>query len=211
MRNGAIATMLVVVVVGGLGVGYYFYQASGLPNTGVASTTYVASNPDLGIRLVISLNTSTTHVGGSVNYTASVYNTRQSENNVSSASDWAIPRLISTPCGPSDSPIAYAIMQGYYVSGNISKAPRVNYGMMCTTVMGGVTVYSFQPSSDIASVVGNCSPNPCFTGPLSTWRPFDQYPSGGAAEPWAKFTAGAYTVVAEDEWGDLALASFTVT
>ena len=78
--------------------------------------------------------------------------------------------------------------------------------------MGGVTVYSFQPSSDTASVIGNCNPNPCFTRPVSTWRPLSQYPSGvGAEVNWANFTAGVYTVVAEDEWGDIALASFTVT
>ena len=160
----------------------------------------------------MSLNASTIHVGGTVNYSASVYNTRPSENNVSSASNWAVPRLISTACGtsPTDSPIAYAIMRGHYVSGNISKAPSVNYGMMCTTVMGGVGYYSFQPNSDIASVYGSCLPPPCDTRPISKWRPFSQYPSGGGPEPWTNFTAGAYTVVAEDEWGDIALATFTV-
>lgn len=84
--------------------------------------------------------------------------------------------------------------------------------MMCTTVMGGVTVYSFQPSSDIASVIGTCNPNPCFTRSVSTSRSFSQYPSGnGSGFYWTNFTAGSYTVVAEDEWGDLALASFVIT
>lgn len=205
---------MVVLVIGGLGVGYYyFYQASGHPNTGVASTIYTASNPSLGIRLTISLNAATTHVGGTINYSASVYNTRPSQNNVSSASNWAIPRLISTACGtsPTDSPIAYAIMRGRYDSDNISKAPSINYGMMCSTVMGGVKVYSFQPTSEVASVIGDCNPNPCFTKPVSTWREFSGYPSGVAEVNWVKFTAGVYTVVAEDEWGDIALASFTVT
>jgi len=209
MRNRSIAFVLVVLVIGGLGVGYYIYQASSPPNTGVASTTYLASNPDLGIRLVISLSASKIHPGGSVNYTASVYNTRPSENNVSSASNWAIPSLVTTPCGPTDSPIAYAILKGHYDSGNISKAPSNDYGMMCTTVMGGVTVYSFRPTSDIASVIGSCNPNPCFTRPISTWRPFSQYPVGSGFN-WEEFTTGVYTVVAEDEWGDIALASFTV-
>jgi hypothetical protein len=213
--------VVAVVVIGGLGAGYYFYQTSGL-STGLTTplccttagspTTYTASNPNLGIRLIISLSASTIHVGGTVNYTASVYNTRPSENNVSSSSNWAIPHLISTACGPTDSPIAYAILQGYYDSGNISKAPSINYGMMCTTVMGEVRVYSFQPTSSTASVIGNCSPNPCFTKPVSTWRPFSGYPSGvGSDVNWVNFKAGAYTVVAEDEWGDIAFAAFTVT
>lgn len=207
--------MVAVLVVGGLGSAYSSYQHSGSAccTTVVNSTTYTASNPNLGILLIISLNPSTIHVGGTVNYTATVYNTRPTVNNISSATNWAIPRLISTNCGtsPTDSPIAYAIMQGHHEPGNISEAPSINYGMMCTTVMGGAEVYSFQPSSDTASVVGSCSPNPCFTKPVSTWRSFSQYPSGGGPEPWTNFTTGVYTVVAEDEWGDLATASFTVT
>jgi hypothetical protein len=212
MKVAAVLALVVAVVVfGGLGAAYYLYQPP--VNTGVNSTIYVASNPNLGIRLTISLNATRIHIGGTVNYSASVFNMRPSENNVSSASNWAIPRLISTACGtsPTDSPIAYAILPGYYVPDNISKAPSVNNGMMCTTVLGGVTTYSFQPSSDIASVIGNCSPNPCFTKPISTWRPFSQYSSGGGAEPFVNFTPGAYTVVAEDEWGDIALVSFMVT
>jgi len=200
-----------VLVIGGLGVAYSYYSLQNPLGTTTLGTAYSASNPNLGIRLIISLNASTIHVGGTVNYTASVYNARPAENNVSSASNWAIPRLISTPCGPTDSPIAYAIIQGHYVSDNISKAPSVNYGMMCTTVMGGVGYYSFQPNSDIASVYGSCLPPPCDTIPISTWRPFSQHPSGnGAGFYWTNFTTGVYTVVAEDEWGDVALASFTV-
>jgi hypothetical protein len=203
--------MVAALVIVGLSVGYY-YQTSGRPTTRVNPTTYVVSNPNLGIRLVISLNASTTHSGGTINYTASVYNTRPSVNNVSSANNWALPGLIMTATGPTDSPIAYAVMSGHYVSGNISKAPSIDYGICCTTEMGGIKAYSFQPTSDNASVIGNCNPNPCFTRPINTWRPFDSYPSGvGAEVQWVKFTTGVYTVVAEDEWGDVALASFTVT
>ena len=180
-------------------------------STSANSTTYGVSNPNLGIRLMISLNASTVSVGGAVNYSASVYNIRSSVNNVSSASNWAIPDLIETATGPTDSPIAYAVMPGYYVSSNISKAPSIDYGICCTTVAGGLTVYSFQPMSDVASVFGSCSLNPCFTKPVSTWRALSEYPTGvGAGVRWVSFTAGVYTVVAEDEWGDIALASFTV-
>ncbi|MCL5068620.1 MAG: hypothetical protein M1368_09760 [Thaumarchaeota archaeon] len=184
---------------------------SGTVSTSGNSTTYAVSNPNLGIRLVISLNASTVRLGGAVNYSASVYNTRSSVNNVSSASNWAIPDLIETATGPTDSPIAYAVMPGYYVSSNISKAPGIDYGICCTTVAGGLTVYSFQPMSDVASVFGSCSLNPCFTKPVSTWRLLSEYPTGvGAEVHWVNFTSGVYTVVAEDEWGDVALASFTV-
>jgi len=180
-------------------------------STFVNSTTYAVENPTLGLRLIVSLNASTVPIGGAVNYSASVYNTRPSMNNVSYASNWAIPDLIETATGPTDSPIAYAVMPGYYVSSNISKAPSIDYGICCTTVQGGLTVYSFQPTSDVASVFGSCSHDPCFTRSVSTWRLLSEYPTGvGAAVHWVSFTAGVYTVVAEDEWGDIALASFTV-
>jgi len=214
LKQEVLALVVAMLVIGGLGVAYSYYSLQNPLGTTTLRTAYSATNPNLGIRLIMSLNASTIHVGGTVNYSARADNTRPSENNVSSASNWAIPRLISTACGtsPTDSPIAYAIVPGYYVSDNISKAPSINYGMMCTTVMGGVTAYSFQPSSDIASVIGNCNPNPCFTIPVSTWRPFSGYPSGvGSDVNWVNFKAGVYTVVAEDEWGDIAMASFTVT
>ena len=214
MKKEIIATVALVLIAGGLGVGYYISQAFPVSNTGVNSTTYAASNPDLGLRLVISLDASTIHAGGSVNYTASVYNTRPSQNNVSSASNWATPRLIMTACGPTDSPIAFAILQGHYTSGNLSGAPSLDYGVMSSTVFGGATVVSFQPSSDVASVyasMGYCNSNPCFTKPVSTWRVLSQYPSGvGTVVQWGRFTPGEYTVLAEDEWGDVALATFAV-
>ena len=58
--------------------------------------------------------------------------------------------------------------------------------------------------SDVASVIGNCNTNPCFTSPVSTWRTFNGYPSGVTEENWVNSTQGAYTVVAEDEWGHCA-------
>jgi len=217
MRKGILA-LLTVVVIGVLGVGYFLIQTSSfgvLPLSG-NSTTYTSSNPNLGIRLVISLNLSAIHAGGEVNYTASVWNTRTSINNVSSASNWVLPDLIMTACGPTDSPIAFAVIRGHYDSRNISQAPPVNLGMGCTTVMGGVTTYSFQPSSDVASIytssVAHCNSNPCQTRAINTSRELSQYFSGvGSEAQGVAFTSGAYTVAAEDEWGDIAMASFTVS
>lgn len=209
--NRGILALIAVLIIGGLGVGYYFYRAPG-PAPVASPTTYADSNSTLGISLAITLSPSTIPAGGEVNYSASVFNTRLSVNNLSSASSWALPDLIMTACGPTDSPIAFAVIQGHYVPGNISKAPGVNYGELCTTVMGGVRAYSFQPTSDVASVLGSCSPNPCFTRAISTWRELTQYQNGvGIEGQGLNFTRGTYTVVAEDEWGDIALASFAVS
>jgi len=110
------------------------------------------------------------------------------------------------PCGPTDSPIAFAVVQGFYTPLNISYA-RIQYGMGCTTVMGGVRFYLFQPVSNVVSVFGSCSPNPCFTKPMISSRSLNGYWSGNQ---YLSFTPGVYTVAVADEWGDFEVAHFTV-
>jgi len=159
-----------------------------------------------GLTLNLSLNASSIPVGHEIAFTTSLFNTRATENNVSSASNWGLPHLVMGPCGPTDSPIAFAVVQGFYTPLTISDA-RIQYGMGCTTVMGGVRFYLFQPVSNVASVFGSCSPNPCFTKPIVSSRSLNGYWSGNQ---YLSFTPGGYTVVVADEWGDFQVAHFTV-
>ena len=159
-----------------------------------------------GLTLNLSLNTSSIRVGHEIAFTASLFNMRTAENNVSSASNWALPNLVMGPCGPTDSPIAFAIVQGFYTRLTISDA-RVQYGLGCVTVTGGARFYLFQPVSNIVSVFGSCGPNPCFTGPMiSSWS-LNGYWS---ENHYISFTPGGYTVVVADEWGDFEVAHFIV-
>ena len=181
-----------------------------LSNTGVSQTTYTASNSNLGIDLSFSLNATATQPGGRVDFQAFVYNELGRENNVSASSIWSIPRLIMDPCGPVDSPVAVVTIPGHYDEENLSSAPTPEYGAGCTTVEGGIRSYSFQPYSDYAYVIGGserCIPSPCLMG-IGYSGTFVGYVNNGQASP---FVRGVYTVVAEDEWGDVALASFTVS
>jgi hypothetical protein len=109
--------------------------------------------------------------------------------------------------GPTDSPIAYAVVQGFYTSANISSAPTVEYGPGGTTVMQGIKSYAFQPKSDVASVMGPCGPDACFTKSMSSSGFFNGYWS---RQQILAFTPGTYTVVVADEWGQVATSSFTV-
>src|SRR2546428_1242920 len=110
-----------------------------------------------GLTLNLSLNASSIRVGHEIAFTASLFNPRTTAYNISSASNWALPYLVIGPCGPTDSPIAFAVVQGFYTQLNISYA-RVQYGIGCSTLMGGIRFYLFQPLSNVVSVFGNCSP-----------------------------------------------------
>jgi hypothetical protein len=170
-----------------------------------SSTTVSSAVP--GLLLRASLNSTTINAGGSIQLNASLFNTLPTQNNVSTASNWPLTNLTMTPCGPTDSPIAYAVISGHYTLSNISSAPRIPY-FGCTTVMGGVTMYSFQPQGDVAAVIGACG-SPCFTKSIGWSRSLYGVitSSYNGTEP---FRDGTYTVVVADEWGDFLVSSFAV-
>ena len=172
----------------------------------VAISHFVIPSSTTGLTLNLSLNASSIRAGHEIAFTASLFNTRTTAYNLSSASNWALPYLVIGPCGPTDSPIAFAVVQGFYTPLNISYA-RVQYGIGCSTLMGGIRFYLFQPVSNVVSVFGSCNPNPCFTEPMISSRSLNGYWSGNQ---YLSFTSGVYTVVVADEWGDFQVAHFTV-
>jgi len=210
MKREILAAIITVLMVGGIGVGYYLYQTLANPTPGVVQTTYAATNPNLGIHLSLSLNGTTARLGGRISFQAFVYNDLGRENNVTASSDWTIPRLIMDPCGPVDSPVAVVTIRGHFDEANVSSAPTPEFGVGCTTVAGGISGYSFQAYGDQAYVIGvnqECVPTGCMMGIGFSGTIFG-YLSDGQTSP---FVHGAYTVVAEDEWGDMAMAPFTVS
>jgi hypothetical protein len=213
VKQELVALVITALILGGLGVGYYVYQNSGPSNpcctTAVSPTIYTASNPNLEIHLSLALNATAIQPGGRIGFQAFVYNDLGRENNVSASSDWSMPRLIMDPCGPVDSPVAVVTIPGHYDEANISSAPSPEFGVGCSTVEGGVKYYSFQPYSNMASVIGGsqgCIPSPCMMDVGSSGTSIG-YLNNGQASP---FVHGVYTIVVEDEWGDMAVASFTV-
>lgn len=175
-----------------------------------ANTTAAVSTVSYdGLRLGLTLGATTVVQGNPIELSASEYNTLPVETNVSSANDWVLPGLIMSPCGPTDSPVAYAVIPGHYSAANISAAPAVPYGGSCTTVTSAATLYSFMPSSDVASVYGGCAAGPCSTGPVGWTRALTGYWDSTSGQ-LSSLTPGGYTAVAEDEWGNMVLATFTV-
>lgn len=205
----AVATVTVVIIISAA-VGTYvaLNPAAQRTTTTTANASSAFIGSVTGLELRVSLNASTINLGDSISFNATVFNTRATENNLSSISDWTVPQPVIGPCGPTDAPIAFAVIQGYYTQDNVSQAPRVGYGVECTTDVGNVEYYSFEPSSDEASIIGaSCNPSQCSASPIALSRSVGGYWTNGVME---KFTPGAYTVVVEDEWGQTALSHFVV-
>lgn len=176
------------------------------------------SNPALGIRLDLSINSTSLKPGDKITITISENNLRLVPNEVRAASDWKLQGLSLGPCGTVNHPIGFAILKGNYTKDNISIGhPLQLYqpGVFhCPMILSGIDSYAFDPASNLANVVGSCTPNPCFKLQIEdqalvagSWS--ETLPFPGQAS-FHQFTPGVYTVAGGDEWGDLLVLNFTV-
>jgi hypothetical protein len=193
-RTTAIMLVIGAVLAGSLAIAVTTQELASNATTttsaqGTTTGSCVTESPAT-LSLSLSLNSSSIRAGHDISFNASLFNTSCAENDVPTADNWAVPDFVIAPAGPTDSPVAFAVVQGFYVPANVSSAPRIEYGPGGTTVAGGIKSYSFQPKSDVASI-----------------RSINGYWS---KDQFLNFTPGAYTVVVADEWGHVATSSFTV-
>ena len=176
------------------------------------------TSTSLGLSLTLSLNTTQLEAGHAINISADIRNILPVVNNVTGASDWASPVfrdwMASTPCPY----FAYVLaFSGYYTQGNISSATPLQISppgliVPCPAFLAGY--YLFQPSSDEAPFFGGEAVLPMRAVAIVSgyYTPGQSYnyslPSGGISP--TPFPAGVYTVVAGDEWGQMAVAHFSV-
>src|SRR5207245_7619552 len=78
------------------------------------------SNPALGIRLDLSVNSTSLKPGNTIAITISENNLRPIPNEVRAASDWKLQGLSLGPCGTVNRPIGFAIFKGNYTKENLS-------------------------------------------------------------------------------------------
>jgi hypothetical protein len=173
-----------------------------------------------GMELRLSLNTSTSSSEVNASVLVDEYNPSASTNNVTAANDWFAPLnyLDGAPCGDDGPTVGFAIAQGYYTSSNATAAkfldlvnPAATYNCPLYLGYGDATGFLFQPMSDMAVSYG-CNQQRCMSGSASTGASGSgavtgYWNQGGA---FVRFPRGTYTVLAEDEWGNFALAYFTV-
>jgi len=173
------------------------------------------------MELRLSLNTSSSSSEVNMSIFVDEYNPRASTNNVTAANDWFAPLnyLDGAPCGDDGPTVGFAIAQGYYNSSNATAAkfldlvnPGVTYNCPLYLGYGNPTGFIFQPMSDMAASYG-CNQQRCMSGSVSTgtsgWGAVTGYWNQGGA--FVSFPRGTYTVLGEDEWGNSALAYFTVS
>jgi len=186
-------------------------------------TPTALANSANNLQLQLYLNSSSLASGFAVSVTVDDYNTLASTNNVTAANDWlvALNGLDGAPCGDDGAVIGFAIAQGHYTPSNVTAAkflnlvnPGVTYS--CTLYLGyaNPTGFLFLPMSDTADSYG-CNQQSCMSGGASTgrtsssWGPVTGYWDQGGV--FMSFPRGTYTVLGEDEWGNAALAYFTVS
>lgn len=178
----------------------------------ITKTAADASNPNnLRLNLTIGSNG-----GTNITISAEESNLLDLVNNVTTANAWPFPDTDSLACGNYDQfPIQYAVLQGSYGTNNYTLgSPLTLYDTAiaypCPTIATPAPYLLFGPLSDNASryfpqgqeeenftVSANYSVTGYWTGSQST-------------AAYHQFPPGTYTVLAEDEWGDVALLHFTL-
>src|SRR5712692_2926782 len=209
---------VVVALVAMVGVTLAFLSPNNslpLPSSYFDSGSTTVKSVD-GLALSLFLNSTRIRPGQGISITVQEENTLSTVKNVSASMDWPLSGLSVGPCGPLNYPVGVAIFQGYYTSSGVSAGRPLGLYQpgpyYCPAILSEIGAYFFQPSSDRASIVGSCTPEPCFTENMSStvvakgyW--VDNLLLGAS---FSDFAPGLYTAVGGDEWGTLAVLHFLV-
>ena len=166
-----------------------------------------------GLVLGATLNASVIPQGKAISLQIWERNSLNVQNNVTAASNWLYGNLVLGPCGTMNFPFGFEVLSGYYSAG--SPGLETTHALQlyepgayeCPAILSGITSYAFYPTSDHASVVGSCTPEPCFTGEMNFTSVFRGYWNGSS---FYNLPTGVYTVVVGDEWGAAVFQYFTV-
>ena len=215
-RAPALFASVAIVLIALTGVAALSFHPQGTsPSTftGVGSATTKAAN---GLLLGLSLNQTTIESGQTVGITVYERNTLAMVNNVSASDKWPVSGLSIGPCGPLNLPIGIVVYSGNVsilaVPGADTLALYAPGTYSCPMILSGISAYLFQPSSTEAQVIGSCTPNPCFTSNVSSTIDAKGYwGTTFLQSSFSNFAPGIYTVLAGDEWGDVAILQFSVS
>jgi len=225
MRKEGLAALVAILVVASLGIGYLSgndtratetmtsVSASTVTSTTTSTSTQTsvltqgilvpvssASTLDPTTGLSLNLNLSTNY-NGWVILTVYEFNTLDRPNNVSVADSWpsntSLFRWVQEPYEENVGMAGYEILQGNYGLSNFTEVTALWLQPPPSLIgcCGGAeppTSYAFQPLSEANVLSGS----------------FAGYFVGGSA--YTPLHPGTYTVLAGDEWGDVAILHFIV-
>jgi hypothetical protein len=162
-----------------------------------------------GLLVRLQLNSSRIASGATVGITSSDYNPSSVELNLSKESAWTVDGLSTGGCPSLYYPFGIAVFQGRYTSANLSQVLPLQIfpTIPCPMLVRYITGYLFQPTSDNATVLPGTGAVPMAIG-VSVSGTYNA--TGSRYNQLTPFTSGTYTVVAGDEWGNLAFAYFIV-
>ena len=163
-----------------------------------------------GLSVRLELNSSRIASGATVGISVNDYNPSTSALNLSKENDWGMGGLSTGACYSLYYPFGIAVLQGRYTSANLSHAVPLQIfpAVPCFMLVRYITGYLFQPTSENATVLPGTGEVPMATG-VSVSGTYDR--GGDQYNVLTPFAPGTYTVVAGDEWGNLAFAYFVVT
>jgi hypothetical protein len=168
-----------------------------------------------GLELFLSENSTIVLQRQFVSVTISENNTLNSENNVSAANIWQVPGL-SLGCEGLN-PIGLGIFGGYYTFTNLS---TISKGSSVPLFSNGLNIvcnsepsrgwYAFQPSGNLVISANGTS---CLPGkPCVSPMGFTLSTNGNSEGVGERdLSLGTYTVIGEDEWGQVILLHFAVS
>jgi hypothetical protein len=185
-------------------------------STSSTATSSVTTTTDQtpGIELLLSVTPNQGPLGTTFDVNVTALNTLLRANNVTGIGDYhgvQVNPLCNT------GPVTFEVLQGYYTAANFTGGSVLNIhgvqNMMCIVPTSALSYYLFQPNS---SIFEGPLPNDsgqgaaAMTSRAATTSASLQNVYSSEFQNPERFPAGTYTIVAADNWGQLAVAHFVV-
>ena len=215
----------------------YSSQGGGTRQGGPSSSVETV-NSSLGLKLTLSVNSTTIPSQDAIGITASVLNVLRTANNQTAADNWTVGGLSSGSCDPPGnstnrlfSPVGLGVFRGTYGLNNITSAGSPLFAWAAISCpadlvfignqsygLSSITSYSLLPGSDNGTYAGyyvlSYAPETLAKGLFSTqmtaWTAIYAANGTGFYNSLDSSLPARYTLVAGDEWGQLTLLHFSV-
>jgi DNA-binding transcriptional ArsR family regulator len=194
---------------------------------GIAGTHVDAIDNNIALRLTVSVNSTVVATNQTVTVGVFVSNVLTHFNNITASNQWgyAFPTgLCGKTFGPliDWAPYNLALFSGFYTLANVSEGtpipiyyqPPANYTgpYFCPLIMVGITSFDFYPSSGTAVVNRQVSQSPAEVDTIGATLTLGVGTTSNSGWGYpVTFSPGVYTVLAGDEWGQLAVIHFVVS
>jgi hypothetical protein len=174
------------------------------------------ANQGFPLKFTLTANATRLVSGQAIEVWARIFNALPQMVSINYTSNWAWPQLTAAPC---TSISGIVILRGYYTQSNMTAGATPlqqfpgGFEVPCIAAVGEGGHYIFEPLSGNATVYGDIVlPVGARFATNGYYAPGQTYnrtlPNGG--ETITPFEPGLYTVVAGDEWGQVAFDHFEV-